>query len=370
MTDVERIWLLAAGALGVAVILFVSYLLVSTARSRPKGGRHRTPSKNRPHRDTFRTEDPEPEPKKRAAVIVQGQGGGARDEIRALLALHDWDEPLWRETDDLESAAVAAQTALDWGVDVVCVRGSSAIRRGVVGVLAGTETPVAFLPINGNDAEPAEPSGDWSDLAATHTARAGEELATAMATALTGQNSRIDVGRATLAPAEASGAPEEPAEPVVREVVFLHTLTFGDIVAIDAPALSASAKEVVKGVFEGTSFTAIVKPDDEEAITRPVRSLSFSTSEAPPESAEGEQPRALDAYLHASQTFKGWAGVARAMMRKSSRATPLLVPLRSIAFTVTLDKPTEITVDGTSIGVSHPGESTVAVDPLALVVRR
>lgn len=372
MTDVERIWLVAAGLLGLAVIVFVTYLIVSTARSRPRGGRHRAPAKNRPHRDTFRTEDPEPEPKKRAAIIVQGRDHALRDEITALLAVHDWDEPLWREVDHLESAAIAAQTALDWGVDVVCVRGDSTIRRGAVSVLAGTETPIAFLPVpsetdaSPDPTQPAQGGDSWSTLAATHTARRGEALAEAMATALTGQNTRVDIGRAQLAAAEPSGAPEEPAEPVAREIVFLQSLVVGDIVPLEAPALRA--KDVAKGVFEGTSFVATLKPDDEEAIVRPARSVAFSTSETPP--AAEDMQHALDAYVHASQTIKGWTGVARAMMRKSSRATPLLVPLRSIAFTLTLDKPAEITVDGTSIGFGHPGESTIAIDPLALVVRR
>ena len=72
----------------------------------------------------------------------------------------------------------------------------------------------------------------------------------------------------------------------------------------------------------------------------------------------------------ASNDIEKATGVARAMMRKSSRATPLLVPMQSVAFTVTLDKEAPLTVDGDEIGVCHPGESTISVDPLALVVLR
>ena len=42
MGDVETMWLVIAGVLGLAVILFVVYLVGSTARSRPRGGgKHR-----------------------------------------------------------------------------------------------------------------------------------------------------------------------------------------------------------------------------------------------------------------------------------------------------------------------------------------
>jgi len=186
-----------------------------------------------------------------------------------------------------------------------------------------------------------------------------------MTTALTGQNSRIDIGRATIAaaaPAEQSAAEDGGSgdEPRGEELVFLSSLVIGDIVADDEPALRT--RTVARSLVKGTSFTATVKPDDEEAITRPSRSVAFSTR------ADGSA--VLDGYLHASQSFKGWTGVARAMMRKSSRATPLLVPMKSVAFTVTLDKPARLTVDGRDVGECPPGESTISVDPLALVVRR
>ena len=68
-------WLIVAGVLGLAVIAFVTYLVVITARSRPEGaGRHRAPNRKRPHRDAFRTEEPEPEPLKRAGIIAQDAG--------------------------------------------------------------------------------------------------------------------------------------------------------------------------------------------------------------------------------------------------------------------------------------------------------
>lgn len=365
-------WLVVAGVLGLAVILFVVYLLTSTARSRPDdGGKHRAPNKKRPHRDTFRTEEPEPEPLKRAAVIVQGAEPSLRAELTAQSVAAGWDEPLWLEADGVSAAAEAARRALDTGVDVVCVRGDSSIDRGVVSVLARTEAPVAFLPSPPPTPDATQPAkskstqddGESIEEAPTHTS---VDLAAAMTTALTGQNSRVDVGRARLAPAAPADAPAdgpEPAEPPAgEEIVFRHSIVFGDVVSHEGPALST--RIVARGLVKGTSFTATVKPDDEEAVTRPARSVAFSTGESAATSGR------LDAYLHASHSVKGWTGVARAMMRKSSRPTPLLVPLRSAAFSLTVDRPVRVTVDGLPVDPGHPGESTISVDPLALVVRR
>ena len=355
-------WLLAAGALALAVILFVIYLVTSTARSRPdSGGRHRAPARNRPHRDTFRPEEPEPEPLKQAAVIGPGTEQVLRAELTAQSIAAGWDEPLWLESDDASTASTAARRALEAGVDVVCVRGDAAVVRGVVAVLAGGETPLAFLP-DRVDGEPTDDDGETGERAAVHTpdARAAA-LANAMTTALTGQNSRVDVGRARFAADGQDAAPGDPGDPG-EEIVFLRSLVFGDVVSHEDPTLST--RIVARGLVKGTSFAATVKPDDEEAVSRPARSVAFSTT------ATAATSGRLDAYLHASHSLKGWTGVARAMMRKSSRPTPLLVPLHSAAFTLTVDRPIEVTVDGLAIGIRHVGEATVSVDPLALVVRR
>jgi diacylglycerol kinase (ATP) len=403
VSDLETMWLVVAGLLGFAVILFVGYLVVSTARHRPKGGRHRAPTRQRPHRDAFRTEEPEPEPLKRAAVIVHDPPSSLCRELTAQSVAAGWDEPLWLEVDDLDAAAAAARQALDAGVDVVCVRGDSTIDRGVAGVLAGTETPVTFLP----GPVPVQPTGtaqaDAADVA--HPARVGDHVREALRAALTGQNARVDLGRARLAsapdpePHEAEGprrqrriirrrrtaaevtatelGSTDPAQPDAEpadeaagaplslagaEIVFLTSFVLGDVVAHDEPTLSTRA--VARGLVKGTSFNATVKAEDEEAVTRPSRSLAFTTS--PTAATSG----ALDAYLHASQSIKGWTGVARAMMRKSSRATPLLVPMCSPSFDVTLDRPVEVVVDGAVIGMCPSGRSTISVEPLALVVRR
>ena len=361
MTDTETTWLVVAGILALAVLLFVGYLVTSTARSRPaQGGRHRAPRRKRPHRDTFRTEEPEPEPLKRAAVIAQGADRALRAELSSHSVSVGWDAPLWVDADDLAAAAAGARLALEAGVDVVCVRGDSSIARGVVEVLAGTETPVAFLP-DPPSLERTAAEGEEGQAPPPHTPVA---LAAAMTTALTGQNARVDVGRARLArkAPHAGEGTRESADPLAwDDVVFLHALVLGDVVSHEGPALST--RTVARGLVKGTSFTATVKPDDEEAVTRPARSVAFSTE-------AGATGGRLDAYLHASHSLKGWTGVARAMMRKSSRPTPLLVPLRSSAFTVTVDEPVRLTVDGLDVGECGPGESTVAVDPLALVVRR
>ena len=371
MNDTETMWLLAAGVLALAVILFVTYLVTSTARSRPdSGGRHRAPPRNRPHRDTFRTEEPEPEPLKQAAVIGRSAEPSLRAELSAQSTAAGWDEPLWLESDDVSTASAAARRALEAGVDVVCVRGDSAIVRGVVAVLAGGETPVAFLP-DPVDGEPTDDEGEVADQAAAHTPAArAAALTTAMTTALTGQNSRVDVGRARLvhdghdaasAPGDGPDRPSPDAAPG-EEIVFLRSLVFGDVVSHEDPALST--RIVARGLVKGTSFAATVKPDDEEAVSRPARSVAFSTT------ATAATSGRLDAYLHASHSLKGWTGVARAMLRKSSRPTPLLVPLHSVAFTLTVDRPVEVTVDGLAIGTRLAGEATIFVDPLALVVRR
>jgi len=355
VSDTETMWLVIAGVLGLAVILFVVYLIGSTARSRPKGGgKHRAPRKNRPHRDTFRTEEPEPEPLKRAAIIIEGADDVLRRELAAQNTAAGWDQPLWLEVLDDLGARNAGTEAQRENVDVVCVRGDSRIRRAVAAVFAGTETPVSFLPSTQDESDPLAPA-----------------IAAAMTTALTGQNTRIDIGRAVLGPADpaAVDGPDAAADTAdVPSLVFLDRLVIGEVVASDEPALST--KEVAREIVKANPFTATVKPDDEEAIVRPARSISFATSDRPLVDGDAER-RVLDGYLYASRSLKGWAGVAKAMMRKASRATPLLVPMRSVAFTVTLDKPAPVTVDGELFDIPWPaGEGSVAVEPRALVIRR
>ena len=379
--DVETMWLVIAGVLGLAVILFVVYLVGSTARNRPRGGgRHRATSKDRPHRDTFRTEDPEPEPLKRAAIIVQGADDPLRTGLTALCTASGWDEPLWLEVLDGAGATTAAVEARTDEVDVVCVRGQPSVMRSVASVFAGSETPVSFLPSpNGAVAATAEPAphttSTWPGAvpgAADDAAAVTSEMTAAMTTALTGKNSRLDIGRARLGPEgppvdKGSEVSSEPAA-AVPTIVFLNTLVIGELVADDEPALSA--KDVAKGIVKANPFTATVTPEDEETIVRPARSLGFATSEQPMTDG-GEEKRVLDAYLYASRSLKGWTGVAKAMMRKASRATPLLVPMRSPAFTITLDRPATLTVDGEELEQNWPaGETSVCVEALALVVRR
>lgn len=384
MGDVETIWLVIAGILGLAVILFVVYLVGSTARSRPRGGgKHRATSKNRPHRDTFRTEEPEPEPLKRAAIIIQGADDALRTRLTAQCTAAGWDTPLWLEVLDMDGACTAGTEARTDAVDVVCVRGDAAVMRGVASVFAGTETPVSFLPSPAPAPAPApSEAGVGTQTPSTwpgavpgpedHGA-VSAEMTAAMTTALTGKNSRIDIGRAVLGPEEtgtAADAPDPGVEqaPAPAEVVFLATLVIGEVVADDEPALST--KDVARGIVRANPFTATVKPDDEEAVVRAARSISFATSEQSMTDGD-EQRRVLDAYLYASRSLKGWTGVAKAMMRKASRGTPLLVPMRSPAFTITLDKPATLTVDGQQLEMEWPaGPTTVAVEPLALVVRR
>lgn len=377
MGDVETIWLVVAGILGLAVVLFVTYLVASTARNRPRGGgKHRAAHKNRPHRDTFRTEEPEPEPLKRAAVIIQGADDILRTQISDQCAEAGWDSPLWLEVIDGSGAVTAATEARTDAVDVVCVRGDANVTRSVASVLAGTQTPLSFLP------SPVVPTGPEDGYAgagesATHTPSTWPgavpapqdrgplpaEMAAAMTTALTGKNSRIDIGRARLGPEQHEG--EESEAPTL---VFLSTLVIGEVVPVDEPALRT--RDVAKAIVHANPFTATVKPDDEEAIVRPARSISFSTREQSVTDGD-EEKRVLDAYLYASRSLKGWTGVAKAMMRKSSRATPLLVPMCAPEFTITLDKPATLTVDGAELAQQWPaGETSVCVEPLALVVRR
>ncbi|MDO5502038.1 MAG: hypothetical protein Q4G67_02580 [Actinomycetia bacterium] len=377
MTDAETMWLIVAGALGLAVILFVVYLVGMTARSRPRSeGRHRAPKKDRPHRDTFRTEEPEPEPLKRAAIIIQGSDDALRTQLAAQCAAAGWDEPLWLEVLDGSGAVTAGTEARRDDVDVVCVRGDANVTRSIASVFAGTQTPVSFLPSPSGSAGAGE---DAPHAPSTHTpsswpaavpgpqehSPASAEMTAAMTTALTGKNSRIDIGRARLGPEQREDTGDNAATPVL---VFLNSLVIGEVVAANEPALST--KDVAKGIVQANPFTATVKPDDEEEIVRPARSISFSTREQAVTDG-AEEKRVLDAYLYASRSLKGWTGVAKAMMRKSSRATPLLVPMCAPEFTITLDKPATLTVDGAELEEQWPaGETSVCVEPLALVVRR
>lgn len=124
---------------------------------------------------------------KRVAIIINPSKSVDFD-VRELLTTHSeangWGEPIWLETTKEDPGAGQAQQALDQGASLVIAAGGDGTVRCVAQVLAGTDTPMALLPLG------------TGNLLARNLGMDVTDYDGAMAGALGGTTRTIDVVRA------------------------------------------------------------------------------------------------------------------------------------------------------------------------------
>src|SRR6476469_1359926 len=121
----------------------------------------------------------------RAAVIINPATADVpalRKSIEEALTAAGWAMPMWLETTPDDPGAGMAEVAVAAGVQLVVICGGDGTIMACLGALAGTDMPVALLPL-----------GTGNLLA--RNLDVPIELADALAVAVNGVDRRIDLGR-------------------------------------------------------------------------------------------------------------------------------------------------------------------------------
>lgn len=200
-----RILAIVVGVASLALLVMVVVAIRADRKS--AAGRHAKP---RPSRDSFRQVEEPPPPKKRAAVIVNPTKIDSMVELRsrlvAVMAAHDWDEPMILETTAEDPGLGQTRAALEAEVDLVCAMGGDGTVRAVAQELSGTTTPLGLLPAG------------TGNLLARNLLVPMDTVEAAVAVATGGRNRHIDVGWITLDPPDAVAvAVADPVPPTGTE---------------------------------------------------------------------------------------------------------------------------------------------------------
>ncbi|WP_052112197.1 diacylglycerol/lipid kinase family protein [Knoellia subterranea] len=364
------------------------------------GGRHASPK--RPARSSFRqgSDEDEPAPKKRVAVVINPTKfenvASARELIRRTVSGHDdWDEPLILETTAEDPGVGQTRAALADGVDLVCAIGGDGTVRAVAQVLTGTSTPMGLIP-----------AGTGNLLGRNLGLPLG--LIGGIDVALTGRNRHIDVGWVTLDPdvVHAAGAadaaePGDGAEP--RDAVDAPEAAQGAQVVeaaeasdeghaflvmaglgLDASIMHGTSEEakarigwgayVATGAKNllGARFATRLRIDGGEPIAHTARTVVVGncgrltggiTLMPDAEVDDG----VLDVVAITPKGIVGWAGVAVHVLAKRGRNHPKLDRYRCQSILVSLDEPQMVEIDGDVIG--HAKDVRFDVRPKSLIVR-
>ncbi len=326
------------------------------------GGRRR----RRPHRDTFRSE-PEEEPgppRKRAAFIVNPTKIPDLADLRARLqrgcAEHGWADALVLETTEYDSGAGQAKVAAFADVDVIVAIGGDGTARAIAGALAGSETPMAIVPLG------------TTNLLARNLDLPVDSLDALLKVALTGHNRRIDVGILTL---DVSGEDEHPVEHPFLVMAGLGM--DGEVMAETSERLKAHVgwpAYVLNGAGKilKRGFKARIKLDMEQEFVRRTRSVLVGNCGRltggivlMPDAKVDDG--FLDAAIISPRGPLGWSGVVAQAVTKRHYGHARVEISQCTEIKVRVDQPTEVQVDGDHLGPARA--VAMRIQPRALSVR-
>lgn len=276
-----------------------------------------------------------------------------KQTVAQVCAEHGWPDARWIETTEDDPGTGQTRRALDDGADLVCPLGGDGTVRAVGEALAGTGVPLGLLP------------GGTGNLLARNLKLPVDDLAEALAVALTGVDTPIDVGRVTF--------DDDP------EQVFLVMTGMG----LDAEAVDADEglkKRVGTLAYVASGLVALLKPGFAAVVTHggaPLRrqrarmivigncgELTGGLALLPEASVDDGQ---LDAVVVAPDGVIGWAAVALDVVTRHRRGHARLQHRSGERFEVRTGRPVAAEIDG---DVTGPRSRLKArIDPGALVVR-
>ena len=366
-------------ALAVVLCLLLGAVVVGLVLSDPagrRGGRHAA----RPPRRSFRKEhdDAEPEPLRRAAVIINptkvDDVAAIRRQLTAVSTQVGWDEPIFYETTVDDPGTGQARLAVDDGVDLVCPLGGDGTIRAVAVALAGTRVPMGLL---------ARGTGN---LFARNLDVPFGEVEESFRVACTGRNRAIDVAWLELDPvaeveADDEGQAEEPVTgPPVEKHPFLVMAGMG----FDAEIMGGTSEELKSSVGWSAYFVTGIRKlfvkrfqvrytiDGQVQPQVAARTIVFGNCGVltggivlMPHAALDDGM--VDCVVVSPKTIFGWTALAGRVLSKSDKDMTQLVRTTGSEFDVEVDDPRPVQVDGDVIGEAR--RLRVTVDKQALIVR-
>lgn len=364
-------------ALVVALCLILIGVAVALVLLGP-GVRRGRDAPSRPERSSFRRKE-EKRASRRAGIIINptkfDDVTAVQQELTAASRELGWAEPLFIETTIDDPGTGQARQAIEEGVDVVCPLGGDGTIRAVAVALAGTRTPMGLLP-----------RGTGNLLARNLDIPFGADVTEALKVACSGRNKPIDVGWLELDPVEEpatqdKGQAEEPVEgpPVVRHP-FLVMAGMG----LDAEIMGGTSEELKNRVGWSAYFVTggrklFVKRfrvrwsiEGREQPVVHARTILFGNCgtlqgglQLLPDAAYDDGR--LDAVVVAPKTIFGWGSVAVRVIGRSRKDAAELIRTSGTTYTVDVDEPRSVQVDGDVIG--EASRMRLTVDQQAVIVR-
>lgn len=364
----ETSWTWVGIAVAVVLVAAGLWLLLSSRRDSD----HAT---TRPARDAFRAaEDTPPPPRKRLAVVLNPTKVEADGDVHGIIARvcseHGWDEPLFLETEEHDVGFGQTRRALAEEVDVVCAFGGDGTVRAVAQEMVDSGVPMGLLP------------GGTGNLLARNLEVPTDDLARAVAVAVTGRNRHVDVGWMRLNPDEAhlEEGVGEGSSAGPRRHAFLVMAGLG----LDA-AIMDNTSEKLKAKI---GWTAYVPAGLKHLLVERFKA-HLSIDGGPPSTVRARtvligncgkltgginlmpdaQPDdgTLDVVVIAPRGLAAWVSVAARVLTKSERTTQTLDRYRCQSLGIRVDHEQKVELDGDIIGEARHVE--VEVQPRALIVR-
>lgn len=293
----------------------------------------------------------------RVAVVVNPSKFDDLDEQRSVVEKacthHGFDVPLWLETTEEDPGGGQAREALSQGAELVCAFGGDGTVRAVAEVLAGTDVPLALLP------------GGTGNLLARALELVVDDVAEALDVALTGRDTRIDVGTV-----RADGGDEQ---------AFLVMAGMG----LDAETMERTDERLKSAVgwlaylvgglraAVGSGFVVRVQLAGGAAVRRAAKAVVVGNSgrlqgglELMPDAAMDDG--LLDVAVVAPRGVVGWVRTLWTVAT-AGRGHRHLDRQQAAAIRVRANAPTTTQLDGDPIGVHR--ELEFRVRPGALIVR-
>jgi diacylglycerol kinase family enzyme len=396
-------WIVVGAVVAVGV---VAVTLLS--RTRPKSLSTSRLGRRRPHRDHFRRGERRQTPVRHAAIIVNPTKVHDLAQVHAQLTLlcqeEGWAEPRFYETTIEDPGTGQARQAVADGAAVVCSLGGDGTVRHVATGLVGTETPLGILP-----------AGTGNLLARNLDMPVGS-LASAVRTALTGRNRRIDVGEVVIeqvvptrrgagtdrgsdsvgtkraGPDEVRDADEGEAVAVaadadaelVETTPTRHQFLVMTGIGMDA-AIMQGTNENLKatvgwGAYVVSGLKHLVSPefrvsfrlDDEPEFKRRARAVIIGNCGKllgglvlmPDARIDDEQ---LDVVIASPKGFVGWAPVIARALTRQRKGHSTLDHKTCREIRIHTDRALPVQVDGDVVGEAT--DVTATVRPAALTVR-
>lgn len=279
---------------------------------------------------------------------------GVQARIADGCAGHGWPEPDWYETTAEDPGEGQARAAVANGAVLVCSLGGDGTVRAVASGLIGSGRPLGLLP------------GGTGNLLARNLKLPVDDLATALAFALTGADLAIDVGEVSW----------DDAEPAVFLVAAGMGLDAEMMAGVD-PVLKrrvgwlAYAVSGLRAVFR-LGFGVRVSADRQRAVSQHARTVLVANCG---ELAGGLQliPDAalddgrLDTVLASPRSLSGWVAIGVDILSRHRRGHPAFVHLVSGQVDVATREPVEAQLDGDAVGRRTTMRARVL--PSALTVR-